>query len=655
MSLRQLDLTTALRPSLLPDEVLLFVQDGVGLYDGKFKIPDFQNGQAYLTSHRACYVDNDEPRKSSVAVELKGVDRYEFYAGFLKSSPKVTFYPKPLPRGSTISRASPASGVPSHNGTGSPSLRGESPFRIPSPSAAASTTQNATWICAICSFSNPVPSNFDPATANENTPLPPCLTCGISPQFSHVLKAAITNASKRQPTTTSAAAPQPLVESHNYAESSSDVLNAPYPRRGDFPQAKPKSTLHCPRCTFLNHPSLITCEICGAPLPGSNASDLIVDNGSTHRSESPGPLLAPGAISEHEAPESVKFSFRAGGEKIFYERLKGAMVQRKWLLQGAPPVPRPSGRNLDEGGVDDQRQLSPHTVGGLPGSEQAYRSQKTVGIASLEQRGFQVRRNNELVIGTAFEDLEALMTSAKEIITLAESFAGRINAASGGGGGSSSSSEATALLSHSAAALGLATTKDMLGSGSTSESLYLSELSRNLAEFLTDDSTGVLRREGGIMSLVDLWAVFNRARGGVELVSPTDFEKAANLWQTLKMPIRLRKFRSGLMVVQGKDWTDERTIASLLSWLKTFHEVPPEGDVLWDWNMFGRGVTPQETAERFGWSVGVASEELEMAEERGVLCREESVEGLRFWENWIASGHDVSNTAEGSLRVLSLQ
>jgi ESCRT-II complex subunit VPS36 len=34
MLLKHLDLTTALRPSYLSDEVLLFVQDNVGLYDG---------------------------------------------------------------------------------------------------------------------------------------------------------------------------------------------------------------------------------------------------------------------------------------------------------------------------------------------------------------------------------------------------------------------------------------------------------------------------------------------------------------------------------------------------------------------------------------------------------------------------------------------
>lgn len=34
MLFKPLDLTTALRPSLLSDETLLFVQDAVGLYEG---------------------------------------------------------------------------------------------------------------------------------------------------------------------------------------------------------------------------------------------------------------------------------------------------------------------------------------------------------------------------------------------------------------------------------------------------------------------------------------------------------------------------------------------------------------------------------------------------------------------------------------------
>lgn len=131
------------------------------------------------------------------------------------------------------------------------------------------------------------------------------------------------------------------------------------------------------------------------------------------------------------------------------------------------------------------------------------------------------------------------------------------------------------------------------------------------------------------MSLVDLWSVFNRTRNGIELISPLDFDKAAQLWESLHLPIRLRRFKSGLLVVQEKSRTDDKTIASLLSWLR---QVAPIAEQQTE-HAFGFGATAQEAAEHFGWSVGVATEELEMAEEAGALCRDQCIDGTRFWEN----------------------
>lgn len=353
--------------------------------------------------------------------------------------------------------------------------------------------------------------------------------------------------------------------------------------------------------------------MCGAPLISRDDPTPVAKDMS--RTESPGPVSTSGPFKA-DSLECVRISFRGGGEKIFYERLKGAMTQRKWLLQGAPPIPKSNRVAGDE---------SP----GTPSSDGGNRGQgKAAGIAALEQRGLDMRKNNELMIGDAFEDLESLMASAKEIVALAEQFARQ-----GNGLGGTAALEASALVNQ----LGLVTTKDIVGGGS-SENLYLSELSRNLAEFLTDDARGVLKRAGGVISLVDLWATFNRARGGVELVSPSDFKKAAMMWEKLKLPVRLRKFKSGVMVVQSHDRTDETTIAALLAWLDDLHEFPPDKEVPWDWHEFGLGVTAQDAAQRFGWSIGVAEEELEMAEERGVLCREEGIEGLKFWKNYIDTG-----------------
>lgn len=441
-----------------------------------------------------------------------------------------------------------------------------------------------------------------------------------------MLKAAINNASNRpSPSTVAANSPSLAVR----AKASEFMLQATRPedpiqtwnaRDGSSVRTDASTSFQCPRCTFSNHPSLLSCEMCGAPLLSQTSSYLTPDASSgTLRTQSPGPVLdhkgkaSSGGI---DVSDSIKISFRGGGDKIFHERLKGAMTQRKWLLQNAPPAPK-SSRRADDGNLDD---LSDTSSGGKT---------KTAGIAGLEQLGFNMRKNNELLMGSAFEDLEALMSSAKEVIALAERFARQSN------GGASA--EEDAILAKSASQLGLVTTKDIVGGGS-SESLYLSELSRNMAEFLADDSRGVLRKAGGIITLVDLWAMFNRARGGVELVSPMDFEKAARLWESLRLPVRLRTFRSGVMVVQGRDRTDETTIKALIGWLQDLHEFPPERDVPWDWREFGRGVTAQQAAERFGWSIGVAEEELLMAEEHGALCRDEGLEGLKFWQNYIDTG-----------------
>lgn len=379
-----------------------------------------------------------------------------------------------------------------------------------------------------------------------------------------------------------------------------------------------EATFACPRCTFLNHPWLRSCEICGEHLvsPDLPPEQLL----EITRGESPAPTSISrkgGLIGENV--EVVKFSFRAGGDKVFHERLKNALIQRKWLLQNAPPVPTPGQSGNGSASSGGGASGSTNVNGGAA-------AERVVGIAGLERAGLNVRKKNEAAIGGAFEDLEALMGRAKEMVALAEEFSTRLSSTP-----TFANSEAKAALRNSTQALGIVT-KDMLTSatgGSNSSSsdkasdLYLSELARQVAEFLADDARGILRREGGVITLVDLWAIYNRARG-IELISPSDLEKATGLFEKLKLPVRVRRFRSGLLVVQEARSSDAETVRRIMEW------VAGPG--------WGRGVTAAQAAERFGWSIGVAAEELEMAEERGALCREVGVEGVRFWKNWFVEG-----------------
>ncbi|KAG8531551.1 uncharacterized protein KY384_003181 [Bacidia gigantensis] len=632
MFLEFLDLTTAHRPLLLQDESLLFLQNGVGLYEGKYKLPDLQEGHVYLTSHRICYVDGEEPRKNSVSIELKNVDRYDFYAGFLKSSAKITLHPKVLKRSPfqyhSTDSINELYSYPSQtrSSTASPLATNSSPEGLQFPNRPSPKPSSGTWVCPICSYSNDLPTNFDPTTASSNTTVLPCQACGIKPTFAHLLKAAISTASKHQMSAAQDRTPkQTLLESHSQDSESFSIRRGKYEETHGLKQAAP---FQCPRCTFLNHPSLINCEMCGTSLVPIEQDAFVPDGESLKRAESPDPSMIGPAINTSRGFDCIKLSFRAGGERTFYERLKGAMIQRKWLLQSAPPIPDP----IAESEVGRQHGSPPEQLGVKPNTGRV----KSAGITGLERRGLDIRKKNEAMIGSAFTDLDALMASAKEIIGLAESFAKDKD--------NGFPSDASQVIADSARSLDMITTKDMLSPTSGSDSLYIAELSRNLAEFLTDDSRGILKREGGVMTLVDLWAVFNRARQGVELINPADFEKAAYLWEKLKLPVRLRQFKNGLLVVQQADRTDDKTVGQLLEWLQEIRALPPPDDAVgWDWDAFGRGLSAHEAAQHFGWSIGVATEELEMAEEKGVLCREESVEGLRFWENWLAKSEEVES------------
>ena len=92
------------------------------------------------------------------------------------------------------------------------------------------------------------------------------------------------------------------------------------------------------------------------------------------------------------------------------------------------------------------------------------------------------------------------------------------------------------------------------------------------------------------------------------------------------LPLRLRRFSSGVIVVQSADFTDE-AVAKKIEKL-----VAPEalsGNV-----GLGPGVGPAEVSVALGLPIALAQEALLVAEMQGVLCRDDGPEGLRFYWNF---------------------
>jgi ESCRT-II complex subunit VPS36 len=231
---------------------------------------------------------------------------------------------------------------------------------------------------------------------------------------------------------------------------------------------------------------------------------------------------------------------------------------------------------------------------------------KTIGINGLERASAALRLQNDAVLYSSFQDLEALMARAKDLIALAEQFASKLSSLP-----ASTSSDARLALKESSELLGLSTpivTKEIAGG----QDAYWAELARQIAEFLTstdsrgDSKESILKREGGIIPLIDLFAIYNRARGvgirpymfkvDLALVSPTDLAKACAMFPKMRLPVRLKTFKSGLVVVQDSSASDEVVERNLLRFITGTQ----------------KGVTALEIGGRFNWSVGVAMELLQV-------------------------------------------
>ncbi|KAJ9121090.1 hypothetical protein QFC24_005071 [Naganishia onofrii] len=85
----------------------------------------------------------------------------------------------------------------------------------------------------------------------------------------------------------------------------------------------------CPRCTYLNDPHVDRCEICGGRLPPAVAAAAAA-------------ALTPPTTTTTPTPpppetEIIRLSFRKGGDKDLYKRLKTVLASRMWEEGGEGP------------------------------------------------------------------------------------------------------------------------------------------------------------------------------------------------------------------------------------------------------------------------------------------------------------------------------
>ncbi|XP_014492218.1 vacuolar protein sorting-associated protein 36 [Vigna radiata var. radiata] len=238
---------------------------------------------------------------------------------------------------------------------------------------------------------------------------------------------------------------------------------------------------------------------------------------------------------------------------------------------------------------------------------------RMVGVSGILRKEQEMWESTDRSLQEAFQDLNALMGKAKEMVMLAEKM--RLKLLSG------SNSQANATNDEEMGSkeemqdwllsVGIISpvTKESAGA------LYHQQLSRQLADFVKIP----LEKAGGIINLIDIYCLFNRARG-TELISPDDLLQACSLWEKFDVPVVLRKFDSGVMVIQTKSHSDE----------EVFNKVKM---LVMKPDALRSGISASDAARTLGVAPAMAKEHLLSAESKGLLCRDISPDGFRFYIN----------------------
>jgi len=245
-------------------------------------------------------------------------------------------------------------------------------------------------------------------------------------------------------------------------------------------------------------------------------------------------------------------------------------------------------------------------------------STQYAGVGGVMRRQEQEREQTKALANEAFSDLSALLTSASEIVGLADRFSEAVKrkkASSSGEGGQEDEDEFFSILND----MGIANPATKKACGAK----FHQELARELADFL-----GIHLKQhaqSGVIALTDLYCMVNRARG-TQLISPNDLYQACTLMQPLGLAFSLKTFDSGVSVLQAQSLDDDQLARKVLDMLaEKEKEAAPQATRPY--------LTALQLSQANTASLQLALEQLKTVERMGLLCRDETEHGLAFYRN----------------------
>ena len=215
---------------------------------------------------------------------------------------------------------------------------------------------------------------------------------------------------------------------------------------------------------------------------------------------------------------------------------------------------------------------------------------------------------------SAFQgDAETLLQEAAQLVKVIQKYAATLE--KGDGSAEEDATQLSSLMENMGMTSALSRS-NYRGSSSSSDDEYTTTLARQLADFLRPR----LKAAGGLLTLTDVYCIYNRARG-TNLISPEDLLDAVGCMKRLRLGMSERTFPSGVKVVQDDAFSDTKMAVRL-------KELAEE-----QLTLGVQGLTAMEASRALHVSALLAHEQLLESEKLGYLCRDETLETTRFFPN----------------------
>lgn len=316
------------------------------------------------------------------------------------------------------------------------------------------------------------------------------------------------------------------------------------------------------------------------------------------------PEGADGAAAAAEAPRrraEIMLSFQAGAAfaKTSLTKLRSSLSERSWVKEAAEPAPKRAKEML-------------------------------LGIGGLKQAHANRLATERAMVDEAFSDINSLEKHARAMVSLVRRFKAKqakdtvsgeaaASGAAGAGAGAAAGGGAPSRLDSVMADLGIANPVTKQSAGQR----YHKELAAQLAVVMRP----YLARAGGVLLLSEAYCRYNRARG-TDLVSPDDVMQASLLMGEMDVGMSLQRLKSGVLVLQGREHDASRAVTRLRSLLASrlgAADAAPKDR--WAAAFVGTA----ELAALWHVSLPVAQSLIEKAEAHGVVWRDDSLHGVRYY------------------------